>query len=148
MHSYRTLFLYIAMKTNAGVYYGYYNDNDDTRYYCYSYHSSLSQCTRYSSYYYSCGSYSDSLGLVCANTTAEGTHATPIVSACIDYVHNCTATYQECSNGDVRLVNGGGKENRGRVEYCYDGQWAPMCSLSVSTARLVCKSLGYEKYQC
>ncbi len=60
------------MKTNAGVYYGYYNDNDNTRYYCYSYHSSLSQCNKYSNYY-SCGSYSDSLGLVCVNTT-EGTY--------------------------------------------------------------------------
>ncbi len=132
------------MKTNAGVYYGYYNDNDDTRYYCYSYHSSLSQCSRYNNYY-GCGRYSDALGLVCVNTT-EGTHATCQCS--IDYVHNCTATYQECSNGDVRLVNGGGKENRGRVEYCYDGQWSPMCSLSVNTARLVCNSLGYERYQC
>ena len=146
MHSYRTLFLYIAMKTNAGVYYGYYNDNDNYQYYCYSYYSSLSQCIRYYSYY-GCGSYTDALGLVCANST-EGTHASYsyIVSACIDYIYNCTGN-QECSNGDVRLVNGG-RENRGRVEYCYNGQWSPMCSLSVTTARLICKSLGYEKYQC
>ena len=70
-----------------------------------------------------------------------------IVSACIDYVYNCTGTSQECSDGDIQLVNGG-KENRGRVEYCYNAQWSPMCSLSVTTARLICKSLGYDKYQC
>ena len=53
----------------------------------------------------------------------------------------------ECTNGDIRLVNGS-KSNEGRVEYCYNGEWSPMCSLSTYTARLVCKKLGFENYKC
>ena len=56
-------------------------------------------------------------------------------------------TVNKCTNGDVRLVNGN-KDNEGRVEYCYNGQWSPMCSLNTYTARLVCKKLGYKKYNC
>ena len=56
-------------------------------------------------------------------------------------------TVSECTNGSVRLVNGN-KDNEGRVEYCYKGQWSPMCYLSTDTAMLICKILGYERNKC
>ena len=47
-----------------------------------------------------------------------------------------------CTNGDVRLVNGTSKFN-GRVEYCFEGEWAPLCSLSTYAASLLCKQMGF-----
>ena len=47
-----------------------------------------------------------------------------------------------CTNGDVKLVNGTTAFN-GRVEYCFEGEWAALCSLSTYTASLVCKKLGF-----
>ena len=56
-------------------------------------------------------------------------------------------TLNECTNGDVRLVNGK-KDNEGRAQYCYKGKWSPMCYLSTYTAILFCKKLGYTDYKC
>ena len=44
--------------------------------------------------------------------------------------------------GNVRLVNGE-SENEGRIEYCYNGTWVPLCNMNEYTASLVCKELGY-----
>ena len=52
-----------------------------------------------------------------------------------------------CTNGDLRLVDGE-TSNEGRVEYCYDNGWAPVCSLNSYTATLMCKKLGYTDYSC
>lgn len=49
---------------------------------------------------------------------------------------NCTV------EGAVRLV-GGETDAEGRVEYCYNGEWAPMCSLSGYTGSLICSEMGY-----
>lgn len=49
-----------------------------------------------------------------------------------------------CTNGDIRLANSG-LETEGRVEYCFNEQWTPFCSLSLITADLICKQLGYSK---
>ena len=59
-------------------------------------------------------------------------------------IYNHNIIEPSCSNGDIRL-RGGHTDREGRVEYCYNGEWAPMCSLSKYTARLICKRLGYEK---
>ena len=86
---------------------------------------------------------------MCSNVTSKIFHQ-PYKLYC--YIHKLCeianqVTVNKCTNGDVRLVNGN-KDNEGRVEYCYNGQWSPMCSLSTYTARLVCKELGYKKYNC
>ena len=52
-----------------------------------------------------------------------------------------------CTSGDIRLVNGN-TDDEGRVEYCYEGGWSPMCSLDAHTASLICKKLGYTDYTC
>ena len=45
----------------------------------------------------------------------------------------------------MRLV-GGSKENEGRVEVSYDGQWQQVCSDSFDQedAEVVCRQLGYN----
>ena len=56
-------------------------------------------------------------------------------------------TVNECTNGDVRLVNGN-KDNEGRAQYCYNGKWSPICYLNLYMAILFCKELGYTNYEC
>ena len=48
-----------------------------------------------------------------------------------------------CANGDVKLTNGT-TTNEGRVEYCYEGEWAPFCDISPTTASAICNQLGYN----
>ncbi len=134
------------MKTNAGVYYGYYNDNDKTRYSCYSYYTSLDQCSFYNQYW-GCGTVYDSLGVVCSNRS-EGEN-TLVTLLQLMLLYAIIVFTSECTNGDVRLFNNNSDaSNEGRVEYCYNGVWSPMCSLATYTARLICEQLGFEKYEC
>ena len=58
-----------------------------------------------------------------------------------------TGSGNSCESGKVRLVDGN-TDNEGRVEYCFDGDWAPVCSLNSYTASLVCQKLGYTQYTC
>lgn len=48
-----------------------------------------------------------------------------------------------CTNGALRLVNGT-IPSEGRVEYCFEGEWAPVCGLSAVPASLMCKAMGFE----
>lgn len=54
---------------------------------------------------------------------------------------NCTSN---STNGDIRLV-GGATAGEGRLEYCFHGEWAPMCSLPDYTSTLICQELGYNQ---
>ena len=58
-----------------------------------------------------------------------------------------TDTNSTClSNGTVQLVDGTA-ENEGRAEYCYNGQWTPLCSsFDDEEATVICKQLGYAPY--
>ena len=49
-----------------------------------------------------------------------------------------------CTNGDVRLVNGSGP-HEGRVEVCINEAWGSICSneWDDKDADVVCKQLGY-----
>ena len=53
----------------------------------------------------------------------------------------------ECTEGEIRL-EGGTDSGEGRAEYCADNGWAPMCSLSLTAAELICAELGYTQYTC
>ena len=57
-----------------------------------------------------------------------------------------------CNDGDIQLVNGtngtNGTNDEGRVEYCYNGTWVPVCSLSAKTASLMCQQLGHSQFTC
>ena len=125
--------------------YGYYYYNDDSQYNCNSKHTFLSQCMKTSNSD-DCGNYDEPLGLICDRSGTTYFYS----CQCMLIVHNgngmYTAFVQECSDGDVQLVNGG-RANEGRVEHCYDRQWTPSCMLTLYTAQLICKSLRYDK-QC
>ena len=49
-----------------------------------------------------------------------------------------------CTNGEVRLVNGSGP-HEGRVEVCINEAWGSICSneWDDKDADIVCKQLGY-----
>ena len=50
-----------------------------------------------------------------------------------------------CESGRVHLV-GGDAVSRGRVEYCYEGNWYSVCAsdLDVEEARIICSTLGHD----
>ena len=50
-----------------------------------------------------------------------------------------------CSNGSIRLTNGGG-DNEGRVEICTDGNWMTTEAnyWNYNNAKVVCRQLGYH----
>ena len=58
----------------------------------------------------------------------------------------------DCQSGDVRLQDGTDPSN-GRVEVCWNGMWATLCSheFDENDASIVCKQLGYTSegtYEC
>ena len=52
----------------------------------------------------------------------------------------------DCSNGDVRLVNGT-TPSEGRVEICYDGVWGSVCDSGwdSNNAVIVCRQMGFQR---
>ena len=52
-----------------------------------------------------------------------------------------------CTNGTTRLM-GGQTTAEGRLEYCYNGQWSPFCTLRHQEAAVACKELGFTQYKC
>ena len=53
----------------------------------------------------------------------------------------------QCNENDLQLV-GGMSPNEGRLEFCYQQQWSPFCSLRHTEASVACKQLGYTQYTC
>jgi deleted-in-malignant-brain-tumors protein 1 len=109
-----------AILKRSRNFWGYYKTIDHYAWSCSSSHSSLSECNYY--YHTSCNSLGfDLMGFACY-PNIQGT---------------------SCTDGEVRLVNGTTSFN-GRPEYCFEGEWAPMCSLQSRTASLMCKQLGFS----
>ena len=50
-----------------------------------------------------------------------------------------------CSDGEVRLEDGE-REYDGRLEVCYDENWATVCDFDVddTVAEVVCRQLGFS----
>jgi len=57
-----------------------------------------------------------------------------------------TNTTRNCTNGDVRIVNGG-NQYEGRVELCLHGRWGTVCDDDWDSreAAVVCRQLGYTE---
>ena len=62
----------------------------------------------------------------------------------LNFYNYCTLA--PCSNGSVRLGDGG--VLKGRVEVCYNGSWVTICthSWTVKEATVICSQLGYSHY--
>ena len=53
----------------------------------------------------------------------------------------------QCSENNLRLV-GGNLSTEGQLEFCYQQQWSPFCTLHHIEASVACKQLGYTQYTC
>ena len=69
-----------------------------------------------------------------------------IVDACLP-VSDTSSLAPQCNESHLRLA-GGMSPNEGRLEFCYQRQWSPFCTLSHIEASVACKQLGYTQYTC
>lgn len=73
-------------------------------------------------------------------------HSKPTEPPCID--RDDARPIEECgTSGTFRLVNGS-TSIEGRIEYCYNQFWTPLCVMDNKVARVACKQLGLTKYSC
>jgi hypothetical protein len=69
---------------------------------------------------------------------------------------NCSLEKDWCTtdNGEsaIRLINNGLiNDKEGRIEYCHNHRWSPICNqytLSTRAAYLACQELGYTQNSC
>ena len=57
----------------------------------------------------------------------------------------CILVRSDCTNGDVRLMNGS-TPSEGRVEICYEGVWGSVCDSGWDKwdAAIVCLQMGFQ----
>ena len=70
-------------------------------------------------------------------------HCTVQATCCISSYSG--AAPPECTDGEIRLVNGTTERN-GRVEMCYGGIWGSVCNhfWDDTDASVVCRELGHN----
>lgn len=70
----------------------------------------------------------------------------PSMAPCLS-APNTESLAPQCNESDVRLVEGN-SPHEGRLEFCYQQQWSPFCTLHHIEASVACKQLGYTQYTC
>ena len=100
--------------------------------YCKGWETTIHDCTR--STYPSFTCYPQyTVGVTCKEGKCNNDTACIVICTCID-----------CANGDVRVL-GGGFDNEGTVEVCYNNIWGVISDQGWTSAdaRVVCNQLGY-----
>ena len=75
-------------------------------------------------------------GVVCAETTGP-----PRYPKCLP--KQVPVRPSECTSGDVYIKN-----DRQTLQYCYNGHWTGLCTMTHQEAMVACKQLGYTDYTC
>ncbi len=70
-----------------------------------------------------------------------------VVSCFIDFIlalYVLTFNFSDCTNGEVRLMEG--NSSSGRVEICYDNSYGSVCDnqWDIINAGVVCRQLGFS----
>ena len=111
---------------------------------CIGTESTLADCSSSDPLSYGSVSHSSDAGVGCnpVSTTGKCTYC-----LLCSYIANkfCAIVRSDCSNGDVRLVNGT-TLSEGRVEICYDGVWGSVCDSGWGDqdAAIVCLQLNFQ----
>lgn len=130
--------VYCCIDTRTRQYVGYYTTLDSNYWSCTSSHTDLSQCpySVHSSCFYG-NDWWDMFDIICYS---------PIIGKellIVETVVQFRLLGTACTDGDVRLV-GGSDSSEGRIEYCYESNWYPVCSLTSYAASLMCQHLGFN----
>ena len=80
-------------------------------------------------------------GVSCSSSEMAATTQPPCIAS------PQTPANAACTNGTTRLI-GGQTTAEGRLEYCYNEQWSPFCTLRHQEAAVACKELGFTQYKC
>ena len=106
---------------------------------CTGYEDQISDCTKTELYY------DDAIEALNSTEVAgvdciydEPTEPPCIVNPNIDPSDACNVA------GSFRLSG----NSEGRVEYCYNGFWSPLCTMDHKMAVVACSELGYNQYTC
>ena len=57
-------------------------------------------------------------------------------------------TGKQCTTGDVQVTGGLDNGQEGNLDYCYNGNWSPFCTLDRNTATVACRQLHFSEFSC
>ena len=112
---------------------------------CAGHEHNLAECTKTQLYLYS-----GKLALPVTNVAGvDCIYDVPTEPPCVPKPQGVYTPGSACSVGNIRLNNQGSvSQDTGRVEYCYNGYWTPLCQMDTNVASVICRQLGHTSYTC